>query len=483
MTLPNSTSLVDVTHIKQLHLPPIVIPQQQQPATMTDGFMLFCADQTSPSLPVKATSVLYERWNALPNESKRPYRREAIIVNAKLEEDYEPPQPLQPSMTPKQLVPPEAIRSAALEEKEEAALGQQQPFSSYPSFLSMKYRHEQRHTPHNDSPPQDNSSTSPSSSPSSILHHDFTNTSSMTISNLLPPPILEQQQDNNARYLSDEQRKGSITLERLKRPPNAYLLFNRDMRRKLLDLDPKMTVSEISKDIGDRWKYLPLDERQPYIDAAQALKQDHLRNHPGFIYTRRSKAELAEAKRLSKAGRKSSLSKQQQQQQQQLPSPSAVIQGRISLGDHRPIAASTMDAEQQQQQPPTAVAKKRGRQPQPQSQRRDPRGRKKKQDGPKHPMSGFLFFLGAVRPQVAQQFPGSTVGPISKEISARWKKMTPKEREPWLLKAEADKARYAQEMQLYMAANGMKQKQQAQDDQMTASVVQMVNGSSSSSII
>ncbi|CAO3589058.1 unnamed protein product [Absidia cylindrospora] len=433
MTLPNSTSLVNLTHIKQLHLPPIVIPQPQQPTTMTDGFMLFCADQTSPSLPVKATSVLYERWNALPNESKRPYYRQAIIVNAKLEEDYEPPQPLQPSMTPKQLVPPEAIRSAALEEKEEAALGQQQPFSSYPSFLSMKYSHEQRHTPHNDSPPQGN--TSPSLSPSSVLHHDFTKPIGMTISNLLPPPILEQQQQQDTRYLSDERRKGSITLERLKRPPNAYLLFNRDMRRKLLDQDPKMTVSEISKDIGDRWKYLSFDERQPYIDAAQALKQDHLKNHPDFIYTRRSKAELAEAKRLSKAGRKPSLPKQQQQP----PSPSTVIQGRISLAD-RPIVTTT------------STTKKRGRQP----QRRDP-----------------------LRPQVAQQFPGSTVGPISKEISARWKKMTPQEREPWLLKAEADKARYAQEMQVY--SGHKQQQQQAQDDQVMTSVVQMVNGSSSSS--
>lgn len=44
--------------------------------------------------------------------------------------------------------------------------------------------------------------------------------------------------------------------ERLKRPPNAYLLFNRDTRHKLLESMPHLTVAEISKQIGERWKAL-----------------------------------------------------------------------------------------------------------------------------------------------------------------------------------------------------------------------------------
>ncbi|KAI9312393.1 high mobility group box domain-containing protein, partial [Dichotomocladium elegans] len=64
-------------------------------------------------------------------------------------------------------------------------------------------------------------------------------------------------------------------------------------------------------------------------------------------------------------------------------------------------------------------------------------------------MSGFLFFLAAVRPRVAQQFPGSTVGPISKVIAAQWRDMSIEERIPWLQKADEDKARYAREMQAY----------------------------------
>lgn len=41
---------------------------------------------------------------------------------------------------------------------------------------------------------------------------------------------------------------------RVTRPPNAYLLFNKKMRRILKDQDPTMNVGEISKQIADRWK-------------------------------------------------------------------------------------------------------------------------------------------------------------------------------------------------------------------------------------
>lgn len=228
--------------------------------------------------------------------------------------------------------------------------------------------------------------------------------------------------------------------ERLKRPPNAYLLFNRDTRHKLLESMPHLTVAEISKEIGERWKALSPDKRDYYMREASLLKKKHLNNHPNFIYTRRSKAELAEAGRHSKAHRKSQDS-----------DPSAVgING----------------------DPP-----------------RDPRGRKKKRHknptAPKHPMSGFLFYLSAVRPNIAQQHPGSTVGPISKMIAQQWRNMDKNEREPWNKKAEEDKKRYAREMREYaktVEAQQANQKDKASDppspsdlDSLTiATVAQMV---------
>lgn len=44
---------------------------------------------------------------------------------------------------------------------------------------------------------------------------------------------------------------------RVTRPPNAYLLFNKEMRRILKDQDPTMKVADISKEVGLRWKNMP----------------------------------------------------------------------------------------------------------------------------------------------------------------------------------------------------------------------------------
>ncbi len=72
-------------------------------------------------------------------------------------------------------------------------------------------------------------------------------------------------------------------------------------------------------------------------------------------------------------------------------------------------------------------------------------------DAPKHPMSPFLYFLAEVRPRYTARYPGSKVGPISKMISKEWKDMTSDQRKVYERRATDDKARYAREMETYLA--------------------------------
>jgi hypothetical protein len=44
---------------------------------------------------------------------------------------------------------------------------------------------------------------------------------------------------------------------RVTRPPNAYLLFNKEQRKILKDQFPTMKVAAISKEIGQRWRNMP----------------------------------------------------------------------------------------------------------------------------------------------------------------------------------------------------------------------------------
>ncbi|OBZ85841.1 High mobility group-T protein [Choanephora cucurbitarum] len=328
---------------------------------------------------------------------------------------------------PMHIVSPEAIQEAMKEEKEEAmGHSQRRPFSRFASINALKQR-----IPFVGLPPSlpanvPITTNLPSSTiipPISIAHSSFT-----------LPNIKEEDEDSDGTKATVSSSTKARKSEKPKRPPNAYLLFNRDMRRKLLQTSPRMTVAEISKEIGDNWKVLPNDQRSRYVQEASILKQEHLKKHPDFIYTRRSKAELAEAKRNPKPNKQNSTSKQTFSLIQAMPADNS---------------KSTLVIENSRRKAKRSLL----------NGQKDPRGRKKKRYkhpfAPKHPMSAYLHYLASVYPQVSAKFPGSTVGPISKSISRTWHAMSAEERLPWKQKADSDKARYAQEMKVYMAKNDL----------------------------
>lgn len=177
---------------------------------------------------------------------------------------------------------------------------------------------------------------------------------------------------------------------RVTRPPNAYLLFNKKMRRILKEQDPKIKVGEISKQIADRWKKITKEEKETFVIEANRLKEEQRALHPNSMYIRRSKAELKEA------------------------------------------GKSTEDNDKRH---------KRNK-------------KKTKSPGiPKHPLSAYMWYLNQVRPKTMKMFPRSNVGQISKYCAEKWHTMSEEERAPWKSKAQVDKERYAREMQLYAIQN------------------------------
>lgn len=72
---------------------------------------------------------------------------------------------------------------------------------------------------------------------------------------------------------------------------------------------------------------------------------------------------------------------------------------------------------------------------------------------PKRNMSAFFLYSIANRSDIKEKNPEATFGEIAKLISAEFKKLPTKERAKWDKKAEADKARYQQEMEGYNASH------------------------------
>eukprot|EP00934_Nitzschia_sp_Nitz4_P004279 Nitzschia sp. Nitz4//scaffold29_size155292//68744//69724//NITZ4_002659-RA/size155292-processed-gene-0.47-mRNA-1//-1//CDS//3329546451//4269//frame0 len=73
---------------------------------------------------------------------------------------------------------------------------------------------------------------------------------------------------------------------------------------------------------------------------------------------------------------------------------------------------------------------------------------------PKRNMSAYLLYQNAMRDQFKALNPGMTFGQLAKYTSAMYSELPPPEKEAWVARAEADKARYLHELASYVPPPG-----------------------------
>uniref|UniRef100_T1GQV9 HMG box domain-containing protein n=1 Tax=Megaselia scalaris TaxID=36166 RepID=T1GQV9_MEGSC len=99
----------------------------------------------------------------------------------------------------------------------------------------------------------------------------------------------------------------------IKRPMNPFMVWSQYQRRIICEKTPDLHNTVISKQLGQKWRELSDDEKQPFVIEADKLRKLHSIEYPDYKYRPKkknpgSKSAAAQSSSLSSATSSSSTS-------------------------------------------------------------------------------------------------------------------------------------------------------------------------------
>jgi hypothetical protein len=117
-------------------------------------------------------------------------------------------------------------------------------------------------------------------------------------------PAVDREQTRSTQPNSGMSAAAFKNEVRIRRPPNAFIIFANEWRKNIAAQNPGEKSKEISTRLGNMWKSLTGEEKELYMDLARKLDAEHKKKYPDYVYcpkdARIKKALRAEARDLKR---------------------------------------------------------------------------------------------------------------------------------------------------------------------------------------
>ncbi|CAF0907723.1 unnamed protein product [Didymodactylos carnosus] len=77
---------------------------------------------------------------------------------------------------------------------------------------------------------------------------------------------------------------------------NAFMVWAQAARKNLTNNLTAVNNAQLSKTLGKLWKALPPEQRKPFVDEAERIREQHKKDHPDYKYQPKRKAKSSSSK-------------------------------------------------------------------------------------------------------------------------------------------------------------------------------------------